>query len=486
MSTRTTRRRNQKGRLPESIEAERAVLGAILLNEKAFEATSIMWPHDPRELFVVEAHALVYNAMKRIVQSGSQIDPVTLIGALQETNDFEQAGSLAYVSELSGCVPTSLNIGYYCQIVMSAYARRKLIMLARRIDALGMGCSDENDQILSVQELIRHAEWQLKAISEAVQVDAAAILDGNALAEIGIKDAERIASLNGQPAGIPTGLSVLDGFIHGFDRGDYIVLGAKPGTGKSAFAINAILAAARHDVPSLMFSCEMTPERIASRAFGILAGMHSHSLKQGFNVEKEMDAAREAAREIRTFKSMAVDPVMQLSVPRIRQKIKEHVDRYGTSLVVIDYIGRVKLGRRTESRRLEIEAISGEFQGMAKEFNTPILCLSQLNADAEFKESAGINENADISIKFETFDEKALEKTAQKFNITNPWVLDRIIGMRLTKNRNGPVGNKIIIFEKETQRFYPLDDRLRTQEPEPTYEEKQAELEDYQDGDCPF
>lgn len=477
----TTRRK--KNEMPASVEAEQAVIGGLLLNDTAFPATSQLWAYDARDVFTIEAHALIFNAMRRIMaQPGATFDPVIVMGALAESNDLDAVGSM-YLAELSGCVPTSANVGHYSKIVMEAFARRKVIDLARRIDAFAKGCANEKDEIMSIQELIRYADWQIKSLGEAVQKDDSRCLDGMELASVGLCEAERIAALEGKPSGIPTGLSVLDGFIHGFDRGDYIVLGAKPGTGKSAFAINAMLAAARNNVPSLMFSCEMTQERIAHRAFGILAGMHSNSLRQGFNVNKEMKAAEEAAREMRYFKSMAVDPVMQLSVSRIRQKIKEHVDKWGTSLIIIDYIGRVKLGRRTESRRHEVEAISGEFQGMAKEFNTPLLCLSQLNFENEFKESGGINENADISIKFENFDEKGLEKAAQKFNITNPWVLDRIIGMRLTKNRNGPIGNRVIIFEKETQRFYPLDSTSKNQEPEPEYQEQQTELTDYEEGD---
>lgn len=478
-------RKRTKQHMPGSVEAERALLGAILINESAYSATEQIATQDAREVFTVESHAALYNAFKRLVQTGATIDPVTVLAALAESGDSETVTPML-IAELSGCVPTSTHAQEYAGIVMDAYTRRKLIELARRIDGLGMGAADENDSILSTQELLRHAQWRLESLCQISQQSQGTCLEAPRLADLGIMDVERIAELNGAPTGIPTGLTVLDGYIHGWDLGDYIILGARPGTGKSAFAINAMLAAAQNGVPSLMFSCEMTQERIAHRAFGILAGMHSHRLRLGFNVKQEVEAARRAAAEMRTFHGMRIDPVMQLSVPRCRQKIKEQVEKFGTSLIIIDYIGRVKLGRRTESRRHEVEAISGEFQGMAKEFNTPLLVLSQLNNEAEFKESGAINENADISMKFENLDDKQIKAAAEKFNITNSWVLERLIGMRLTKNRNGPVGNKYIIFDKDTQKFYPVavekPESVEIQAPAAEPEPVQQNLEDY-DGE---
>jgi len=474
------RRRKQKA-LPENIEAERSVLGAVLLNEDAYEATAPIAAHDPREVFAIESHALLYNAFRVIKSNGGSIDPVTVIGCLKELGDYESV-TATQIAEIAGSVPTSANVGYYVQIVMDAYTRRKLIELARRIDALGMGAPDEKDKVFTTAELLRHAQWQIENLTQV----SAAMIGGDVmtaahLADVGLRDVERIAELNGKPSGCPTGLSVLDGYIHGWDKGDYITLGAKPGTGKSAFAINAMIAAAQNNVPVLMFSCEMTPERICSRCFGILTGMHAYSLQRGFNTHKEVSAAKLAAKEMRSFKAMHIDPVMRLTMPRIRQMSKQQVDKYGTSLIIVDYIGRIKLGRRTESRRHEMEAISGEFQGLAKELNTPVLVLSQINAEGEFKEAAAINEDSDIAIKFENLDDKQLTKAAADYQITNKWIVERLIGMRLSKNRNGPVGNKYIIFEKETQRFYPVTQEITQEQKIYPQESEQQQLSDYKE-----
>jgi len=128
-----------------------------------------------------------------------------------------------------------------------------------------------------------------------------------------------------------------------------------------------------------------------------------------------------------------------------------------------------------------MEAISGEFQGLAKELNTPVLVLSQINAEGEFKEAAAINEDSDIAIKFENLDDKQLTKAAADYQITNRWIIERLIGMRLSKNRNGPVGNKYIIFEKETQRFHPVTQEITQEQKIYPQEAEQQQLSDYKE-----
>jgi replicative DNA helicase len=287
-----------------------------------------------------------------------------------------------------------------------------------------------------------------------------------------------MVELNGKPEGLPTGLNMLDGKIHGWNPGDLIILAARPSVGKTAFALNAMLAVIRQGIPSIMFSCEMQPKQIAERCFGILTSTRIESLRQGVNVAQEVENARRAQQIMQNFKGFAYDSDLTLSIPKIQDRARAHVATHGASLIIVDYVQRIRLGEKTGSIREEIVKVSGALQSLAKELKSPILTLSQIGRSgddapkmANMKESGSLEEDADVVIILDKMTDDRRDKAAAAFQISDDATKNKLIGIEVAKNRHGCTGGVIALFHKDIQRFSAI---TQTYEPEyiPTYNPK--------------
>jgi len=294
------------------------------------------------------------------------------------------------------------------------------------------------------------------------------VLDIHGLEEIGTRSVERMIELKGKPEGMPTGLNILDGIIHGWNPGDMIIIAARPSVGKTAFALNAMLAVAKQGYPALMFSCEMQPKQIAERCFGILASTRIECLRQDVHVSQELAKVKQAQSIMRGFKGFGYDSDLILSVPKIQTRARAHVEQHGESLIIVDYVQRVRLGEKTNSIREEIVGVSGALQSLAKELKSPLIVLSQIGRSgddapkmANMKESGSLEEDADVVIILDKLTDARLESAIKFYNVTDAKIKKSLIGIEIAKNRHGPTDKMISIFNKEIQRFSAITNRYQ-------------------------
>ena len=389
--------------LPYNMQAEQSVLGAVLLKpETLTDLVEIIRP----EMFYTRQNAQIYSEMLRLFTSDQTIDFVTLLDAVISDGVFPSADEAkVYLTGLAETVPSISNVKAYAQIVQEKYLVRQLMGVAKDIlqDA-----GDEPDADL----LLENAEQRIYEIRSG--------RDSSALTPLSSSMVETLTNLqkiSGPDAdkykGIPTGFRLLDTVLTGLGRGDLIILAARPGMGKTSFALNiATRVAMQQKVPVAIFSLEMTCEQLTDRILSSTAGIDSQAFRTGrLNNSDWNDFAN--ATSLLYNVPIYMDDSSGISVPEIKAKIRQinqDPKRDKIGLVIIDYLQLMQSAKRTESRVQEISDITRNLKIMAKELNVPVIALSQLSRAAEktagrsdhrpqlsdLRDSGSIEQDADV------------------------------------------------------------------------------------------
>ena len=389
--------------LPYNMQAEQSVLGAVLLKpETLTDLVEIIRP----EMFYTRQNAQIYSEMLRLFTSDQTIDFVTLLDAVISDGVFPSADEAkVYLTGLAETVPSISNVKAYAQIVQEKYLVRQLMGVAKDIlqDA-----GDEPDADL----LLENAEQRIYEIRSG--------RDSSALTPLSSSMVETLTNLqkiSGPDAdkykGIPTGFRLLDTVLTGLGRGDLIILAARPGMGKTSFALNiATRVAMQQKVPVAIFSLEMTCEQLTDRILSSTAGIDSQAFRTGrLNNSDWNDFAQ--ATSLLYNAPIYMDDSSGISVPEIKAKIRtinQDPKKEKIGLVIIDYLQLMQSAKRTESRVQEISDITRNLKIMAKELNVPVIALSQLSRAAEkttgrsdhrpqlsdLRDSGSIEQDADI------------------------------------------------------------------------------------------
>lgn len=431
---------------PQSIEAERSVLGAMLLNPDAVAAAVEILGED-LDTFYVEAHRHIYEAVLELFRRNTPVDPTTLVEQLNRLEALDAAGGPAYIADLAGAVPTSANVEYYARIVLDAALLRRLIAACTQV--VGEAYHAESD----VDTLLDNAEAQIFAIAERKQINP--IYKVSTLLEAGIHRIEAQIRSSTGITGVASGIPELDNLLSGFQPSDMIVLAARPSVGKTALALNIAAHVANHlHKGVLMFSIEMSKEQLVQRLLCMVGQVDSQRLRTGYLAGKEFSKIQKAA-DILSRALIYIDESPSLTALELRSKARRHIARHPVDLIIIDYLQLMTTGRRAENRQVEIAEISRSIKGLARELRVPVLALSQLSREAEkddtgmpklshLRESGAIEQDADVVLMLSKLKEKGEEEFGNR------------IRLAVEKQRNGPTGRFDMIFDKNYQRFGSL------------------------------
>ena len=432
---------------PQNIDAERSVLGAMLLNPEAVGTAIEILRDKPADVFYVEAHQHIYSAAVSLFRRNSAVDAVTLMEQLNRDDHLEAAGGASYLADLTGAVPTSANVEYYAQIVLDTAVLRKLIGSCSRL--AGRAYEHSGD----VNELLDSAEAEVFSIAEQRQLNP--IYRIGELVPSGVERIDKLIKSHSGITGLPTGFTKLDELLSGLQPSDMVVLAARPSVGKTALALNIANHVALHEhKAALMFSLEMSKEQLTQRLLCLEGRIDTQKLRTGFLAGREFPKLQTAADRLLNAK-IYIDDTPNISVLDIRSKARRHAAQYDLELIIVDYLQLMSGSRRAENRQVEISEISRSIKGIARELSVPVLALSQLSREAErddtgmpklhhLRESGAIEQDADVVL---------ILSRPQKHEVEGN---ENLIRLSVAKQRNGPTGRLELLFERNTQRFENL------------------------------
>jgi replicative DNA helicase len=433
--------------LPCNLEAERSVLGAILLDDKAIHpAMEILRKED----FYLESHRRIFGKMFALTADGTAIDMVTLKEELQRSDELESAGGAAYLASLTDGLPRAVNIEHYSQIVKGKALLRRLIQISNEMMVRSYQAEESAETILDDTE---------KAIFEIAnrqfQKGFAPI---DSLVSSVYKHIEEVANRKSLITGVETGFTELDRMTAGFHPSDLVIVAARPGLGKTSLCLNIaqFVALKKHQSVGI-FSLEMSKEQLVKRLLCAEAEIDSHKVNTGFLNKEDWIKLGQAAGSLSQAK-MFIDDTAGMTITELRSKARRLSLEHGLDLLIVDYLQLMSgSSQRIENRTQEISQISRGLKALAKEISVPVVAISQLNRAIEarrgdhrpqlsdLRESGSIEQDADIVMFI--FREDALNLAEE-----GGGVAEIIIG----KQRNGPTGTFQLAFLKQFTKFANL------------------------------
>jgi replicative DNA helicase len=434
--------------LPHNLEAERSVLGAILLHSDAFNLAAEVI--DSRDFFR-DAHRRIFDKMVRLVERGDAIDLVTLKDELARSGDIDEVGGPAYLAALVDGVPRSTNVEHYARIIKEKATLRSLIFSANKILATAYDAEDD------AQVILDQAEHAIFAIADRSIRDGFVSL--RELAQSSLDTIEQLHARKELITGVPTGFADLDEMTSGLQPSDLIIVAARPSMGKTSLALNvAQHVGTKTDMAVGVFSLEMSKEQLFLRMLTAEARIDAHRLRGGFLGERDWGRLSQSLGTLSEAK-IFIDDTPSIGVLEMRAKCRRLAAEHGLNLVVVDYIQLMQGRGRFENRTLELASISRSLKGLAKELNVPIVVLSQLSRAPEarsdhrpqlsdLRESGALEQDADVVLfiyREDVYADKNAPADAQG-------VAEVIIG----KQRNGPTGVVKLAFIREFTRFENL------------------------------
>ncbi|MFH1219633.1 MAG: replicative DNA helicase [Candidatus Eisenbacteria bacterium] len=447
---------------PQALEAEMAVLGAILLDRDAI-ARALEIIDD--KCFYSSQHCKIFNAVISLYDRNEAVDLITLTEELRKSNDLDAVGGITYLESVLSSVATSANIEHHAKIVLEKSTLRRLIEASTQI------INESYNGQIEVAELIDRAERRIFEIS------GSKLRKGFVAMQDIIKDSfelvEQLYQQKRYVTGLESGFKDLDTMTAGFHAGDFVVVAGRPSMGKTSFALNiAQHVAIKHKIPVAVFSLEMTKEQLMLRVLCSEARVKAHSVRTGFVGKNEWGKLTRAAGALHDA-PIYIDDSADLNVLEMRAKARRLKSEVDLGLVIVDYLQLIRGHQRAENRQQEISHISRSLKALAKELSIPVMALSQLSRAVEqrerkekrpilsdLRESGAIEQDADVVIFiYRPFVYKQSGDAAESGDAA--MAEDRrkaeiIVG----KQRNGPTGHVDLIFFDEYTRF---EDKARVE-----------------------
>ena len=428
--------------MPHNLEAERSVLGSILMdNELIASATEHLSGDD----FYSKQNGLVFDAMCELYQERKPIDPVTLSDKLKEKNAPEEMNSPEFVKEILNAVPTSANLKHYAQIVYEKSTLRRLIRITEDISKNCYEAQDKLEDILEATEKNIFNLVQSRNTREYVPMSDIVI-------EV-LKKIEKASKTKGHITGLSTGFADLDFKTAGLQPSDFILIAARPSMGKTAFSLSLLEhVVVKKQQSAAIFSLEMSKEQLVNRLFAMEARIDAQNIRSGNLTDEEWEHLVNASEVLGSSK-LIIDDTPGISVAEMRSKCRKYKMDQDIQLVVVDYIQLMSSGGRNDNRQQEVSEISRSLKGLARELNVPIIVLSQLNRAVEsrtdhrpmlsdIRESGAIEQDADV-IMFLYRDDYYNPETEEK----------NVAEVIIAKQRNGPTGTIKLAWQPKYTRF---------------------------------
>lgn len=435
---------------PHSLEAEKSVLGSVMIEKNAFvKIADMLAPED----FYYDTHATIYRAMLELFAKRSPLDMLTVATALKDNGKLEEIGGNTYLQELCNEVLTASHVYQYALIVKQKSTLRKLITAGSNITAFGYKEDEETDS------LVDQAEQELFKVSQTFMrnrfVHVKDVLAGTY---------EKISDLHDPEAaekykGLQTGFNSLDRILTGLQASDLVILAARPAMGKTAFALNIALNIAKKESSVGLISLEMSKEQLVERLFVSLLGVDSWKMKTGQLTQEDFMRMGEVMDQLNKCK-IFIDDSAGAAIAELRAKARRLQMEHGLDLLIVDYLQLMSLNKGSTSitnRVQEISEISRSLKNLARELHIPIIALSQLSRAVEqrpvkipqlsdLRESGAIEQDADVVLMM--YREDYYEEDTDRAGLTDIFV---------RKHRHGNIGRAELMFRKEQMRFFDVD-----------------------------
>lgn len=436
---------------PQNIEAEQAVLGAMLIDKEAIaKATEVLSADD----FYREAHRVIFSAMLELYNKNEAVDMVTVTEILKRDNKLEDIGGIAYITSLANVVLTAANVKYHAEIVAEKSVLRQLVRVSTEIAAMGYEANEDAGTLLDT------AESRILEISNRKKKN-----DFTAINDILMDSVQSIESLlqnKGGLTGLPAGFADLDKLTSGLHPSDFIILAARPSMGKTALALNIVqnVALRAHKVIGgeprsvAFFSLEMSKEQLVNRMLCAEAGIDSQRLRVGEMHDEDWTHLWDACDTMSRAK-IYIDDTAGITAMDMRSRARRLKAEHGLDLIVVDYLQLMQgSGKRNNSgdRQQEVSEISRSLKALARELDVPVLALSQLSRSVEsrqvkrpmlsdLRESGSLEQDADI-VAF-----------LYREDYYNPETENKHTELIIAKHRNGPVDTVNLFFQKQFTKF---------------------------------
>ncbi len=435
---------------PHSPEAERTVLGGILVNNENLNVVlSIISPED----FYKEANRKILEKILALVDKGVPVDLLSLSEELQKAGYLEEVGGVSYLSSLLDGVPRSLNVEYHVQIIKEKALLRRLILSSAKIISSSYDQKEDADQLLN--------EAQAAIIEVAEQRVRPGFIPVRALTDPTLEMIKALHERKETVTGVPTGFRDLDGLTSGFHSSEYIVIAARPSMGKTALGLNiSYYAGVKTDYSVGFFSLEMAKEQIVIRLLCAEAQLDIKKVRTGFIGEREYEKLKLSA-EVLSRANIFLDETPSLTVVEMKAKARRLKLEQNLHLLFVDYMQLMRPGRRLENRTQEMSYISRSLKELSKELQIPVIGISQLSRAPEkgrrepipqlsdLRESGAIEQDADVVI----FIYRPELYRPQDESIRG------IAEINVAKQRNGPTGRINLAFVREYARFVDMEYR---------------------------
>mgnify|MGYP000052407692 FL=1 len=431
---------------PQNVEAEQAVLGAMLLSH---DAVIVAMEKLQSQDFYRDVHRIIFEAMEHLHRENKEIDVITLPDELKRMKKLDDVGGLEYVLNLPNLVGSAANIEYYANIVAEKALARNLISTCTELT------TEAYDGQKETEALLDDAERRILQLSDTKnRGDFASV---GAVVEVTLDKITRLYENKAGLTGLPTGFRDLDRMTSGLQPSDLILVAARPSMGKTAFTLNiAQNVGVRQHKTVAFFSLEMSQEQLVQRLLCQIAHIDSQKLRTGqLNSDEEWTRLTDACDKL--YESpIYIDDTPGISVAEMRSKARRLKSEHGLDLIIVDYL-QLMQGRNAESRQQEISEISRSLKALARELKVPLIALSQLSRSVEsrqdkrpmlsdLRESGALEQDADI-VSF-LYREDYYDKETENQHITE---------VILAKHRNGPVGSVKLYFKNEFTLFLNLD-----------------------------
>lgn len=436
---------------PQNIEAEQAVLGAMLIDKEAIaKATEVLSADD----FYREAHRVIFSAMLELYNKNEAVDMVTVTEILKRDNKLEDIGGIAYITSLANVVLTAANVKYHAEIVAEKSVLRQLVRVSTEIAAMGYEANDD------VGTLLDTAESRILEISNRKK--KADFTPINDILMDSVQSIESLLQNKGGLTGIPAGFADLDKLTSGLHPSDFIILAARPSMGKTALALNIVqnVALRAHKVIGgeprsvAFFSLEMSKEQLVNRMLCAEAGIDSQRLRVGEMHDEDWTHLWDACDTMSRAK-IYIDDTAGITAMEMRSRARRLKVEHGLDLIVVDYLQLMQgSGKRNNSgdRQQEVSEISRSLKALARELDVPVLALSQLSRSVEsrqvkrpmlsdLRESGSLEQDADI-VAF-----------LYREDYYNPETENKHTELIIAKHRNGPVDTVNLFFQKQFTKF---------------------------------
>ena len=443
---------------PQNIEAEQAVLGAMMIDKGAISSVTENLRDDD---FYREAHRVIFNAIVKLYNKNEAVDLITVTDVLKAEGKLDDVGGIAYITSLANAVPTAANVQYHANIVAEKSTMRQLVKVSTEIAAMGYEGGDE------VNVMLDQAESRILEIANRKKRS-----DFTPISDVlmnSVQDIEKLLRNKGGLTGLPTGFNDLDKLTSGLHPSDFIILAARPSMGKTAFALNVVTNVALRAHTKVggehrsvaFFSLEMSKEQLVNRMLCAEANIDSQRLRIGEMGDKDWDSLW-AACDVMSGAKIYIDDTPGITAMEMRSRARRLKAEHGLDLIVVDYLQLMQgSGKRNTSgdRQQEVSEISRSLKALARELDVPVIALSQLSRGVEarqvkrpmlsdLRESGSLEQDADI-VAF-LYREDYYNPETENKNITE---------LIIAKHRNGPVDTVNLFFHKQFTKFVGLAKR---------------------------